>query len=150
MNYYVFRVISLEYDSMHPQLQFRQQGTRTGRPKRGAMPTISFTAPDLEKDGDYWENVGQNTLRVQLQKNQLNKKVAKNIILFLGDGMSIPTLAATRIYMGGEEKQLTFEKFPYTGLSKVNFYIKLSLDSLWEFLCITIFVCITHFDCIEM
>lgn len=108
---------------MHPQLQFRQHDSGAGRSKRGAMPTISFTAPDLEKDGDYWDNVGQDTLRIQLQKNQLNKKVAKNIILFLGDGMSIPTLAATRIYMGGEEKQLTFEKFPYTGLSKVHFYI---------------------------
>lgn len=112
---------------MHPQLQFRQHESGTGRSKRGAMPTISFTAPALEKDGDYWDNVGQDTLRVQLQKNQMNKKVAKNIILFLGDGMSIPTLAATRIYMGGEEKQLTFEKFPYTGLSKVIFFIKFAI-----------------------
>lgn len=34
--------------------------------------------------------------------------------------MSIPTIAATRVYIGGEEKQLSFETFPYTGLSKVN------------------------------
>lgn len=44
---------------------------------------------------------------------------AKNLIIFLGDGLSIPTIAATRMYMGGEEKQLYFEKFPHTGLSKV-------------------------------
>lgn len=51
---------------------------------------------------------------------------AKNVILFMGDGMSIPTLAASRVYMsqiyneGGEESQLSFEKFPFTGLSKVT------------------------------
>ncbi|CAH1108440.1 unnamed protein product [Psylliodes chrysocephalus] len=44
--------------------------------------------------------------------------VAKNVILFLGDGMSIPTVAATRMYIGGEEELLSFDKFPYTGLSK--------------------------------
>lgn len=112
---------------MHPQLQFRPDyGHKSARSdggtriKRGTMPPIVFTAPPLEKDGDYWENVGQDTLKIQLQKNRLNRNVAKNVIMFLGDGMSIPTLAATRIYMGGEEKQLSFEKFPYTGLSKVS------------------------------
>ncbi|KAJ8936805.1 hypothetical protein NQ318_003050, partial [Aromia moschata] len=44
--------------------------------------------------------------------------VAKNVILFLGDGMSIPTLTATRVYYGGEEKELSFEKLPYLALSK--------------------------------
>lgn len=52
--------------------------------------------------------------------------IAKNVIMFLGDGMSIPTLAATRAYIGqkrnetGEEVNLAFELFPYTALSKVN------------------------------
>jgi Alkaline phosphatase len=55
---------------------------------------------------------------------------AKNVILFLGDGMSIPTLAAARIYMGqlanrtGEEISLAFEQFPFTGLSKVRKIMK--------------------------
>ncbi|ERL84010.1 hypothetical protein D910_01329 [Dendroctonus ponderosae] len=48
----------------------------------------------------------------------MNFNTAKNVILFLGDGMSIPTIAATRVYLGGEEKSLSFEQFPYTGLSK--------------------------------
>ena len=49
---------------------------------------------------------------------------AKNIILFVGDGMSLPTVAASRIYEGqsrgqsGEENQLSFETMPYSGLSK--------------------------------
>jgi alkaline phosphatase len=49
---------------------------------------------------------------------------ARNVILFLGDGMSLPTVAAARILDGqrrqssGEENALAFERFPYTALSK--------------------------------
>lgn len=41
------------------------------------------------------------------------------VILFLGDGMSLSTVAATRVYLGDEDMQLSFEKFPYSGFSKV-------------------------------
>lgn len=50
--------------------------------------------------------------------------VAKNIILFVGDGMGISTLTAARIYEGqlagnpGEEGLLSFEKYPNTALVK--------------------------------
>lgn len=49
---------------------------------------------------------------------------ARNIILFLGDGMSIATITAARILAGqrlgqsGEEHALSFEAFPYSGLAK--------------------------------
>ena len=49
---------------------------------------------------------------------------AKNVILFVGDGMSLTTVAAARILDGqrkgtpGEENMLSWERFPYTGLSK--------------------------------
>lgn len=49
---------------------------------------------------------------------------AKNIIVFLGDGMSLTTVAAARILEGqrlggsGEEHALSWEHFPHTGLSK--------------------------------
>ncbi len=49
---------------------------------------------------------------------------AKNVILFVGDGMGISTVTAARILDGqnkgqlGEENQLSFGKFPFTGLSK--------------------------------
>jgi len=49
---------------------------------------------------------------------------AKNAILFLGDGMGIATVTAARILEGqqhgknGEENLLSFEKLPYTALSK--------------------------------
>lgn len=63
-------------------------------------------------------------------ENAVNKKIqtakgkAKNIILFVGDGMGISTVTAARILAGqqqgklGEEHQLSFDKFPFTGLSK--------------------------------
>jgi alkaline phosphatase len=46
------------------------------------------------------------------------KAKARNVILFVGDGMSLPTVAAARIYEGqlrgrpGEENRLSFEEFP--------------------------------------
>ncbi|WP_237067836.1 alkaline phosphatase [Microbulbifer guangxiensis] len=49
---------------------------------------------------------------------------AKNIILFVGDGMGISTVTAARIFAGqqrgmsGEEYQLSFEKMPFAGLIK--------------------------------
>lgn len=49
---------------------------------------------------------------------------ARNVILFIGDGMGISTVTAARIYEGqkrgetGEENLLSFEKFPHTALIK--------------------------------
>lgn len=51
-------------------------------------------------------------------------KQAKNVILFIGDGMGISTITATRIYEGqkrgetGEENRLSFEKFDNLALVK--------------------------------
>ncbi|KAK7065464.1 hypothetical protein SK128_010051 [Halocaridina rubra] len=75
------------------------------------------------EDQTYWNRIAQNELHRALGQ-QWNTNVAKNVILFLGDGMSIPTLTAARIYKGqlskrgGEEGSLTFENFPHVGLSK--------------------------------
>ncbi len=49
---------------------------------------------------------------------------AKNVILFVGDGMGIATITATRIYAGqskgvdGESYQLAMDKLPYSAFSK--------------------------------
>ena len=49
---------------------------------------------------------------------------ARNVIVFLGDGMSLTTVAAARILEGqrkgdpGEENQLAWEGFPHTALAK--------------------------------
>jgi len=53
-----------------------------------------------------------------------NERRAKNVILFVGDGMGVSTVTAARILEGqlrgstGEENVLAFEKLPYLALSK--------------------------------
>ena len=77
-----------------------------------------------------WYNIGQEELtRLLSQQNSMKK--ARNIVLFLGDGMGMSTITAARIYKGqkqgrpGEEETLNFEGFPNVGLSKVRW--------IWEF-----------------
>ncbi|XP_012683429.2 alkaline phosphatase, tissue-nonspecific isozyme [Clupea harengus] len=80
--------------------------------------------PDEEKNPSFWNMWAQRSLKQALQLQELNKNVAKNIILFLGDGMGIPTVTAARILKGqlsgqsGEEFQMEMDKFPYVALSK--------------------------------
>lgn len=51
--------------------------------------------------------------------------MAKNLILFIGDGMGMTTVTTARILRGqkkghtGEENELSFDKFEYVALSKV-------------------------------
>lgn len=67
--------------------------------------------------------------RAQVEANQRlqpNVNKARNVILFVGDGMGIATITAARILegqqkkspYGGEENALSFEKFPYLAHSK--------------------------------
>ncbi|XP_016955180.1 alkaline phosphatase [Drosophila biarmipes] len=78
-----------------------------------------FEALDEELDTQFWYDKAQSILADKLATHKkLNENRAKNVILFLGDGMSIHTIAATRAFMGDSNKQVFFEKFPYLGLSK--------------------------------
>uniref|UniRef100_A0A1Y1MBS6 alkaline phosphatase n=1 Tax=Photinus pyralis TaxID=7054 RepID=A0A1Y1MBS6_PHOPY len=76
-----------------------------------------------EESASYWNEQAQARLKEQLLRRP-NTGIAKNVILFIGDGMSMATLTATRIHLGqksgssGEETELSFDKFPYVGLSK--------------------------------
>ncbi|XP_050300180.1 membrane-bound alkaline phosphatase-like [Anthonomus grandis grandis] len=70
-----------------------------------------------EQTQDYWKNNAIKSIREKF-KYKHNFHEAKNVIFFMGDGMSIATIAATRVYLGGEETSLAFENFPITGLSK--------------------------------
>lgn len=73
---------------------------------------------------------GMAFVKKQMSKaSALNTNIAKNAILFLGDGMSVPTLAAARMYTGGEEKSLSFETFPYVAMSKTYCVDKQVADS---------------------
>uniref|UniRef100_A0A8C9S1R1 Alkaline phosphatase n=1 Tax=Scleropages formosus TaxID=113540 RepID=A0A8C9S1R1_SCLFO len=77
-----------------------------------------------EKDPAFWHSWAQRTLRTALSLQDLNKNIAKNLILFLGDGMGVSTVTAARILKGqlnrqsGEETELEMDKFPYVALAK--------------------------------
>jgi alkaline phosphatase len=71
-----------------------------------------------------WREAGRVAIEQARKLGGAGGKKAKNVILFLGDGMGVTTITAARIFDGqrrgysGEENQLSFEKFPYVALSK--------------------------------
>uniref|UniRef100_A0AAQ4NPP1 alkaline phosphatase n=1 Tax=Gasterosteus aculeatus aculeatus TaxID=481459 RepID=A0AAQ4NPP1_GASAC len=83
--------------------------------------TVSISEEELH--ASYWNNKARQTLHTALNV-QRNLKRAKNVILFLGDGMGLPTVTAARILKGqlagksGEETSLVMDTFPHLGLSK--------------------------------
>uniref|UniRef100_A0ABM5EK38 Alkaline phosphatase n=2 Tax=Pogona vitticeps TaxID=103695 RepID=A0ABM5EK38_9SAUR len=85
---------------------------------------LSSLVPEKEKNPQYWRHQAQETLRKALSLQALNTNVAKNIILFLGDGMGVSTVTAARILKGqlenqsGEDALLEMDRFPYVALSK--------------------------------
>ncbi|XP_002062011.3 membrane-bound alkaline phosphatase [Drosophila willistoni] len=81
-----------------------------------------------EAEQDYWLEASKKHILEKLSYVR-NTNKAKNIILFLGDGMGLATLAAARNLLGGEEMKLSFEEFPYTGLSKTYSVDKIVPDS---------------------
>lgn len=70
-----------------------------------------------EKSSQYYLEMGKGFVDDQL-KRKLNTATAKNVVLYVGDGMSVSTLSAARMYKGAEEKSLSFEKFPFVGMAK--------------------------------
>lgn len=99
----------------------------TPSPSHSHQPTLArddspWTAPVGPlgmKSREFWQSSGQEFLKEALLKEP-NKNVAKNLIILVAAGMSIATQMATRVYLGGEYKTLSFEEFPYVGLSKVR------------------------------
>jgi alkaline phosphatase len=88
------------------------------------VSTVSHAAPVLETP-KFWLDSGKKSL-ADSEKLKSNENGAKNVILFVGDGMGISTITAARIFegqskdgnRGGEENSLSFEKLPYVALSK--------------------------------
>lgn len=70
-----------------------------------------------------WFSAGRQAVIDAKGLTKVDKK-AKNVILFVGDGMGISTITASRILDGqqkggkGEDNSLVFEKAPYMALSK--------------------------------
>ncbi|XP_058456496.1 alkaline phosphatase 4-like [Malaya genurostris] len=84
-----------------------------------------FKSPNKD-DATYWRNNAETYLKrvLQYDSHQHGIGVAKNVIIFVGDGMGVSTLSTGRIFKGqmagrsGEEESLTFDHFPYTGFAK--------------------------------
>lgn len=122
-------------DSIEPKYHSRAEqplGTKmTSKPTRrlalfvsiaALTPALAASGAEPPKDNPYFVN-GQETLAAR-RALKPNKKPARNVILFIGDGMDPTTVAAARIYDGqtrgeeGEENFLSFEKFPFLAMSK--------------------------------
>ncbi|XP_053685599.1 alkaline phosphatase-like [Sabethes cyaneus] len=67
-----------------------------------------------ELHSEYWFEQAQQALTSKLQQKLVTTK-AKNVIFFIGDGMSPQTIAASRMILGNENEYLSFEKFPHLG-----------------------------------
>ncbi|CAB1348109.1 unnamed protein product [Coregonus sp. 'balchen'] len=103
----------------------------------------STTAKVEEENPEFWRVQGAKALQAALNR-KLNTNVAKNIMLFLGDGMGITTITAARILKGqmhnqsGEETVMTMDTFPHAGLLKtysVDFQIPDSSSTATAYLC---------------
>ncbi|WP_425490246.1 alkaline phosphatase [Luteimonas colneyensis] len=95
------------------------------RPVAAAPATaIHVDVPKIQRPGgetpQWWYRSGA----AHAAANGATAGRAKNVILFVGDGMSLTTVAAARIYAGqqtggsGEENLLSWEHFPATAFSR--------------------------------
>ncbi|XP_077541225.1 alkaline phosphatase, tissue-nonspecific isozyme-like [Haemaphysalis longicornis] len=96
-------------------------------PPRKPPTPVPGVAPPGEDRPEFWRASGQRTLAELLAPTVpiVVDAPAKNVILFVGDGMGVSTVTASRIYgaqrkngMPGEESRLAFERFPFTALIK--------------------------------
>lgn len=81
----------------------------------------------LVTDHEYWYEQARIALRKRLQYSTGSHKLyAKNVVLFVGDGMGVATVTAARILRGqrmgkrGEDHELAWDNFPALALAKVG------------------------------
>jgi alkaline phosphatase len=99
---------------------------------RRALAAALAAAPALAGDTidpartaaqDPWFQAGRRAV-ADVRAREPRRGVARNVILFVGDGMSPTTITAARILEGqqrgqpGEEGLLSFERLPYLALAK--------------------------------
>jgi alkaline phosphatase len=95
-------------------------------PPDGPPATARIDVPAITRPGgesaDWWYRAGASA--VATRRAGLPHAQARNVILFVGDGMSLATVAAARILEAqrkgqpGEENSLAFEAFPWTAFSR--------------------------------
>jgi len=89
----------------------------------GALPASATAAEPTNPAAAAWYRSGANVVS-QHESEPIDRHQARNVILFVGDGMGISTVTAARILAGqraggsGEDHQLAFETLPFLALSK--------------------------------
>lgn len=87
------------------------------------FPKLGYTSYD-EMDRNYWYEMAKADIHEHLNIFRPIHQKARNVIIFLGDGMGISTITASRILKGqlngksGEEGYLEFDRFPHSALIK--------------------------------
>ena len=77
----------------------------------------------IEKNASFWNEQGRLSIEEALKRRD-NTRIAKNVIMFLGDGMGVSTITAGRIRKGqmngqlGEDFLTEMEQFHHLGLAK--------------------------------
>ena len=85
-----------------------------------AAPAVPAIARPSGESAAWWFRSGA----AQVAAHGAGQANARNLILFVGDGMSLPTVAAARILEGqrkggaGEDNLLSWETFPQTAFSR--------------------------------
>ena len=101
-----------------------------------SLPLFAQSAPVVngpESVAD-WFKAGEEAIQ-RRKAAPVDNRPARNVILFVGDGMGISTITAARILEGqlrgkpGEENLLAFVRFPYTALSKTYSWDQQTSDS---------------------
>ncbi|KAM4870389.1 intestinal-type alkaline phosphatase-like [Urocitellus parryii] len=99
--------------------------------------------PVEEQNPAFWNQKAAEALDAAKKLKPIQTS-AKNLIMFLGDGMGVPTVTATRILKGqrrrklGPETPLAMDHFPYMALSKtynVDRQVPDSAGTATAFLC---------------
>ena len=87
-------------------------------------PNLSLLLPS-SPDAAFYRERGLRDLKKALKAPRFEGK-AKNVIVFVGDGLGVSTHTMSRIYKGqkngrtGEEESLVWEDWDYSGLIKVS------------------------------
>lgn len=97
-------------------------------PSATSTATTAITVPTIQRpQGEtpqWWFRNGAAQAAQASAQAHADGQHAKNVIVFLGDGMSIPDIAAAHVLAGqrrgvdGESYRLSFEQFPFSALSR--------------------------------
>lgn len=72
---------------------------------------------------------GEAQAQSAFEQRSAKRVRAKNVIVFIGDGMGVSTVSATRMYSVGVEGMLMMDRFPYTAISRTYTADHLTPDS---------------------